>query len=95
MDAIGEALQVCDTLLLVLSPDALGSRYVKMEYRYFFRQGKPIIPIVYRQVDRMPFELATLHYIDFAQGDRAKAYSMLVDILSRRRTEPLSWPPRQ
>jgi hypothetical protein len=87
MDAIGEALQVCDTLLLVLSPDALNSRYVKMEYRYFFRQEKPIIPIIYRQVGRMPFELASLHYIDFTQGDRAKAYSTLVDILSRRRAE--------
>src|SRR5207247_1909077 len=90
MDAIGEALPVCDTLLIVLSPDALGSKYVKMEYRYFFRQGKPIIPIVYHHVDRMPFELATLHYIDFAQGDRTRAYSALVDILSRRRAEPVA-----
>jgi hypothetical protein len=85
MDAIGDALQVCDTLLLVLSPEALTSRYVKMEYRYFFRQEKPIIPILYRQVDKMPFELATLHYIDFTQGDRAKSYSTLLSILSRPR----------
>jgi hypothetical protein len=86
MDAIGEALQVCDALLLVLSPDALNSKYVKMEYRYFFRQGKPIIPVLYRQVAQMPFELATLHYIDFTQGDRAKSYSTLVGILSRHRS---------
>ncbi len=85
MDAIGEALDVCDTLLLLLSPDALNSKYVKMEYRYFFRQGKPIIPILLRQVAHMPFELATLHYIDFTQGDRAKSYSMLFGILSRHR----------
>ena len=85
MDAIGEALQVCDTLLLVLSPEALSSKYVKMEYRYFFRQGKPIIPILYRQVDQMPFELATFHYIDFTQGDLAKSYSTLLGILERHR----------
>lgn len=87
MDAIGEALQECDTLLLVLSPEAVSSRYVKMEYRYFFNQGKPIIPILYRPVDRMPFELATLQYVDFARADRVNAYSTLVDLLSRR-TEP-------
>jgi len=85
MDAIGDALEVCDTLLLVLSPEALTSRYVKMEYRYFFRQEKPIIPILYRQVDKMPFELATLHYIDFTQADRSKSYSTLLSILSRPR----------
>ena len=85
MDAIGDALQVCDTLLLVLSPEALTSRYVKMEYRYFFRQEKPIIPVLYRQVNKMPFELATLHYIDFTQGDRAKSYATLLSILSRPR----------
>jgi hypothetical protein len=85
LDAIGEALQVCDTLLLVLSPDALNSKYVKMEYRYFFRQEKPIIPVLYRQVARMPFELATIHYVDFTQGDRAKSYATLLSVLSRRR----------
>jgi hypothetical protein len=85
MDAIGEALQVCDTLLLVLSPEALSSKFVKMEYRYFFRQGKPIIPILYRQVAQMPVELATFHYIDFTQGDHVKFYSTLLGILSRRR----------
>ena len=69
--------------MLVLSPEALSSKYVKMEYRYFFRQEKPIIPILYRQVSEMPFELAMLHYIDFTQGDRARPYSMLLDILSR------------
>jgi hypothetical protein len=85
MDAIGEALEVCDTLLLVLSPEALTSRYVKMEYRHFFRQEKPIIPILYRQVGKMPFELASLHYLDFTQGDRKDALSKLLKVLSRHR----------
>jgi len=85
MDAIGQALQACDTLLLVLSPDALSSKYVKMEYRYFFRQEKPIIPILCRQVESLPFELATLHYVDFTQEDRVKSFSALLNILSRQR----------
>ncbi|NQT15809.1 MAG: toll/interleukin-1 receptor domain-containing protein [Planctomycetes bacterium] len=85
MDAVGEALQVCDTLLLVLSPEALASRYVKMEYRYFFRQEKPIIPILRSQIGQMPFELATLHYLDFTQGDHENAFSHLLKVLSRHR----------
>ena len=85
MDAIGEALQVCDTLVLVLSPDALTSRYVKMEYRYFFRQEKAIIPLLYRQVGQLPFELATLHYVDFTQGNHRDSYSNLQKVLLRHR----------
>jgi hypothetical protein len=85
MDAIGQALQVCDTLLLVLSPDALSSKYVKSEYHYFYSQGKPIVPILYRKVDQLPFVLATLHYIDFTHGDPAAPYAELSRILSRPR----------
>lgn len=85
LDAIGEALDVCDTLLLVLSPEALASRNVKMEYRYFFRQDKPIIPILYRQVDKLPFELATLHNLDFTQGNRQGSMPDLLRILGRHR----------
>jgi hypothetical protein len=86
MDAIGQALQACDSLLLVLSPDAINSKYVKMEYRYFFNQEKPIIPILYRKVDRLPFELATQHYIDFTHRDRTKSYRDLLNVLSRARS---------
>jgi hypothetical protein len=83
MDAVGAALQECDTLLLVLSPEAINSKYVKMEYRYFFRQEKPIIPILYRKVD-IPFELATLHYLDFTGDWRPTSLENLRRILSRR-----------
>jgi len=84
MDAIGEALQICNTLLLVLSPDALNSKYVKMEYRFFFHQGKPIIPILCRNIVQMPFELAGLHYIDFTKMDKKICYSRLSNVLLRK-----------
>jgi hypothetical protein len=87
MDAIGQALQACDSLLLVLSPNAVNSKYVKMEYRYFFNQEKTIIPILYQKVDRLPFELATIHYIDFTQEDRAKSWRDLLNVLSRARSK--------
>jgi len=87
MDAIGDALEVCDSLLLVLSPQALTSEYVKMEYRHFFRQEKPIIPILCQHLEKLPFELASLHYLDFTSGARAQAYVDLLAILKRHRTE--------
>jgi hypothetical protein len=85
MDAIGQALHHCDTLLLVLSPNALSSRYVKMEYRYFFSQGKPIVPVLYEQIPQMPFELATLHYIDFTRGAHQDSLQTLLRVLARHR----------
>ena len=87
LDAVGEALDVCDTLLLVLSPNALQSRNVKTEYRYFFHQQKPIIPVLYRQVEKLPFELATLHYLDFTSNDSEASLPDLLRILQRHRTE--------
>ena len=84
MDAIGQALQICDTLLLILSPNSISSKYVKMEYRYFFKYEKPIIPVLYKWVDNVPFELATLNYIDFTRADRVRSYQELISVLSRR-----------
>jgi len=89
MDAIGQALQICDMLLLILSPGSINSKYVKMEYRYFVRQNKIIIPILYRNIDQMPFEIATLNHIDFTRTDRSRSYQDLVQVLSRRRLRSL------
>jgi hypothetical protein len=84
MDAVGAALQECDTLLLVLSPESINSKYVKMEYRYFFKQEKPIVPILYQEVKNIPFELATLHYLDFTGNWRTESMTRLRNILARR-----------
>ena len=86
MDAIGQALNSADSLLLILSPDSLNSRHVKMEYRYFFLQEKPIIPVLYKKVDSLPFELATLHYVDFTQGDQEASFRKLLELIDRFRT---------
>jgi len=85
MNAIGEALNVCDILILVLSPEALKSRNIRMEYRYFLRQEKPIIPILYRNV-KLPFELAPLHFLDFTKGICDRDLFELVKILDRHRS---------
>ena len=72
MDSIGKALDDCNALILVMSPNALASKFVKMEYRYFFSSGKPLIPILYKKVDKFPPELSMLQHIDFTEHSNLK-----------------------
>jgi hypothetical protein len=72
------------TLLLVLSPESVNSKYVKMEYRYFFKHDKAIVPILCKTVD-IPFEIATFHYLDFTNLRSPDPYAELDRILSRKR----------
>lgn len=53
-DEIGEALQRCDWFLVVLSPNALESMWVRRETQYALRQrrlDKRIVPALYRPCD--------------------------------------------
>ncbi|GAB4482741.1 MAG: hypothetical protein Kow00124_31810 [Anaerolineae bacterium] len=69
MDRINEALRRCGHMVLCISPQALNSRYVKMEYRYFFHKDKPIIPIILRESD-LPAELLGYQYLHYRDVDR-------------------------
>lgn len=86
MDTIGEALDICRVLVLVMSPEALESRYVKMEYRYFVNHEKRIVPILYREVDQIPFELCTTQYVDFTGSEKDPAYSSVLKALGHLAT---------
>jgi hypothetical protein len=90
LDAIGKALHVCNTLLLVLSPDALQSKWVKREYCYFLTHDKPVIPIMCRKVEAedLPFELGPIQCLDFTQGSTDRARAALLGLLSQPRPGP-------
>src|SRR5689334_10935093 len=45
LDKIQQAIEQCDVLLVVLSPRAVASEYVCMEYRHARRKGKLVIPL--------------------------------------------------
>ncbi|GEM_PF-4986106 len=77
MDALGAALDACKLLVLVMSPASLKSKYVKMEYRYFFHCDKPIIPVMYKKIKHMPPELILMQHIDFSQGSRRESFRQL------------------
>jgi TIR domain len=82
MDAIGEALTECSVCLLAVSPEALESRYVKMEYRFFLNSDKTIVPVIVTPVEKLPFELSGIQYIDLTI-ERTSNYDVLQQVLAR------------
>lgn len=63
--AIQQGLDTCDALVLVISPDALASKNVEDEWQYVRDEGKPIIPLLWRPVPRLHFQLRRIQYVDF------------------------------
>ncbi len=63
-DEINHALDACSKMILCVSPDALESKYVRLEYRYFLDENKPIIPVICRETKLLP-ELRPLQWIPY------------------------------
>jgi hypothetical protein len=63
-DALDTALRDCSVMILVLSNAALNSQVVGAEWRQFFRDGKPIIPV---RIEHCvpPLLIRELQYLDF------------------------------
>ncbi|MBN1563393.1 MAG: TIR domain-containing protein, partial [Anaerolineae bacterium] len=75
--AIQQGLDDCDTLVLVISPDAFGSANVTDEWQYFRDEGKPIVPVICRRTPIVHFQLRRIQYIDFAEQDYGIALNQL------------------
>ena len=72
-DEIGAALQRCDWLVLVLSPSAAESIWVKRELLYALQQERfngRIVPLLHEPCayDRISWTLSQMQMIDFASG---------------------------
>lgn len=70
-DEIGKALKRCDWFILVLSPDAVASTWVKRELLYTLQQDRfegRIAPLLFRACDyeQLSWILPQLQIIDFA-----------------------------
>src|ERR1043165_7157215 len=64
LDRINDALDKCQCMVLCLSPEALASNNVKMEYRYFIDEDKPIVPVMVRET-KLPAELRRLQHLPY------------------------------
>ena len=72
-DEIGRALNRCDWFLIVLSPNAVKSDWVKRELTYVLRQHRyqgRIIPVYYRQCEHalLSWTLAGFQFVDFRKS---------------------------
>ena len=73
MAAINEALARCPVMVLCLSPDAVASKHVKLEYRYFFNEDKPIVPVLCRPAV-LPAEIRGLQYLLYSEPAKLIAH---------------------
>lgn len=69
LEKVTHALDECSALVLCVSPEALQSRWVRMEYRYFILEEKPIIPVICKPA-RLPADLAGLHSLRYAETSK-------------------------
>ncbi len=71
-DEIGKALRACDWFLLVLSPAAVKSKWVKRELLYALQEDRfenRIIPLLYKpcDIEKFSWTLASLQRVDFSK----------------------------
>jgi len=68
---IQEALEASKYCVVVLSPDAIESKWVEKEYTYAISLGLKIIPVLCKNC-RVPMALANIQYIDL-RGNKFKS----------------------
>jgi CRP-like cAMP-binding protein len=78
---IGEALDTCDIMLLVLSPTSVASENVDDEWNYFLDRRKPTVSILYEPC-KIPYRLSKHQYIDFYASDYDQAVARVVATLN-------------
>ena len=81
---VNKALQTCDYMLLVISPESMASDQVDKEWKYFLTKKKLIIPIILRPVENLHYLLINLQYVDFHLLDYSEAEALLIAEISRR-----------
>lgn len=71
-----EVFDQCELMIVVISPASVQSVKIYNDWQYFLDQGKPVVPVIWRQVD-VPEPLRREQYIDFSDGDYKAAFARL------------------
>lgn len=80
-EAIQQALQECELLLAILSPESVASREVQAEWNEFISEKKNIIPILFRPC-KVPYRIRLFNWIDFSVGYEV-GFKKLISTLKR------------
>jgi len=62
---IGEALERCRAMVVVLSPASIASENSDDEWNYYLDKRKPVVPVLLESID-VPYRLNKLQYVDFS-----------------------------
>ena len=89
-ESINEALNNCDTLLVILSSASVSSENVMDEVAFALEKGKQVVPILLEDCS-VPFRLRRLQYVDFKydydKGFTRLENSLRIDRVSEREKE--------
>jgi CRP-like cAMP-binding protein len=78
---IGEALDQCGIMLLVLSPAGVASENVEDEWNYYLDQKKPVVSVLH-QPCKVPYRLSKLQHVSFHETDYDDAVARVVATLN-------------
>lgn len=79
-NSIELALQSCDKMLLIVSPESMRSENVQDEWSYFLEEGKAVFPFIYKEGE-MSFRLRRRQYI-ISTDDLLNDVARIVDVLA-------------
>src|SRR5689334_20238890 len=64
-DELQKALDRCQVCLVIISQEAVDSKWVKMEYRYALSKGKTVIPVNHRPTNQVLIDLNPIQWVNF------------------------------
>ncbi len=73
-------IETSDHFVVVLSPNAVASEWVRKEYAQALSLRKKIIPVMLARTS-VPFALNTINYVDFTSGDYTAGLNSLLTAL--------------
>jgi pSer/pThr/pTyr-binding forkhead associated (FHA) protein len=84
--ALEQALSECWAIVIVVSTPSLASNYVKMAYRYFSTQQKPLISFVIEPETTLPPDLTHARTILYDRDNPQRSFHKLIlEIMNLRR----------
>ncbi len=88
-DQLRQAIRTVDTMIVLLTPAAIASKYVEWEWETAITLGKKVIPLLILPCD-IPDELQCLHYHDFSteQEYSLGLLALIRDLYAVPSTEP-------
>ncbi|NLX09884.1 MAG: TIR domain-containing protein [Chloroflexi bacterium] len=81
------ALDACEIMVVVLSPESAESPNVADEWHYYLDAEKTIVPVLYRDC-HIPFRLKRIQYVDFVRHSYEDGLASLIDVLLEKLGPP-------